>query len=1151
MIKKFKISNNLIIISIVFALFSSVFLPVTLAVNVDYLRGFDRGPSYQSVVPLKKITMVNYDENSLLDDYAYLAAVPTAVFQDNGRLFSNPLLFYQDEYPVVEDRELSLNARQGLDYFMEDWMSYCNDELDQMTLINVPKNNLNSNWKARDSLFIKNDNIFEISAELASSEWSYSDDAVIAVIEEDFEKPDNFTSSTVKGTLPGDKKIIQKTFYTDQLDKLNPRFQEFYVPQGYKYLDVHTWWAAFTLEVKFPMNLHVIIPSADPDFQLYCKFGDVWMQTEVAQRWNLDTGKPEEREATYVYKNGPWRLSVTDVPTFGLRDRINRYGSLKDILSNMLRGTRYQTDITMYPGVEIEIPDKPCFGCRDATFKLTWDKSDVNLGFSIIGPGGEEMPSPSEEDVNYDPQLLHFDQLGECLPGESYKVSVFTLDDVSSPVDFKVEYSWRQNYSKAQGDALASATEGAVLASIINAPLLYTSSSALEESTEDVLYKLGVEKICLVNLGGHLDSDVIKEIKKIVDIKEEYQEYDQIYDAIMDLTGRNDIIISTIDPWTHWFVADRKPADETKAGLFIGPAAYCAAHHGSPVLIVDVHPELSSAATWHAEFWKHSAAGFPDPPSACMYLTGSRVTKFLKEKGIDQEGTETMVTVADQYEIGAPWERTFVGEAYPGRIYGSPVDTAYWISRDVFYPVLIFNNPAMDPDGITLIQGSKSERRKLFSWGKFGLKIIEPSMEEVFKYPVLQMYITYNHRINERFKEYYGFQYKTADDIIPGVSASLNPIDEGVVPGTEGAIWPDFSDSEATPFYLDKGGYDNVYSSNFESNVNNLNKGVIMWITHTHGFSGSGGMFASWEAEVFDDAPSFLRKRVVCQIEPNPWRAYEWYLGSTDEPDTLTMEVHGFLPALLGNPNLKGLFPTGMDLWPSERPIFNFFGQIPIIKWFIPKTLRSSDYYKDGLVMAHEVSLQIPSYNYFTGYNLDDNLDNIHSCGWISSSCLIAYNYLHLTMIRHGSSFQVIDPWPTSWYAYWSVTMPRDIALGSTIGEAYANGVSHVGGLYATDPPRWWWDVEQNVCLFGDPNLRVFVPGTEFSNENYWWVEDTESLSYDKEITIDGHMPYGATSYPHEIQLLDFWQEYQWIIVALVVIVLLAIIVFFLSKRKK
>jgi len=1127
-------------------------VPITLATDVNRIKGIDKGPSYLPVVALKKTTMVNFDEDTYLDDYAYLAAVPTAVFQSDGKLFSYPLLFYQDEYPVEDDKERSLDARAGIDYFMEDWMSYSNGRLDKMTLINVPMNKLDSTWKAKEYDMIESESPYDIAASLALNEWSYSDDAVIAVIEESFEKPDNVTSSTVEGTIPGGKEIIQKTFYTDQLDKLNPRFHEFDVPDGYKYLKSRTWWASLAVgtgkESALPLHINIAIPAADPDSQLYCKYDDKWMQVAVTQGWNIG-GMDKERAETYVYTSGQWRLGITDVPTFKI---VERYGSLIDIIRNMIRGARYQTDITIFPGVEQDLPVDPPFGCRDANFKLTWDASNVHLGFSLIGPAGEEILSASDEENDY--QEMHLDQLGECLPDENYAISVFRLDDVSQPIDFEVEFSWSQNFSKEQANSLTSATEGSVLASILNAPLLYADASGLTESTKNVLYKLGVESVYLVSLGEHLSDDVEQQIADIATIQETYIEPGELYEEIMELTGRNDVIISTIDPWTQWLVTERKPADETKASLFIGPAAYTAAHHGSPVIIIDNHPELSSAVVWHNEFWKRNAKGYKDLPIAQMHLTGSRVINFLKDHGFDKEGKETMITIAGQYDIGAPWDRAFVGKMKPGRLFGSPVDTAYWTARNVFYPALIFENPAMNPQGNTLIQGSYSERRNILPWGGSSLKITKPSQEETFEYPVLQMYICYDHKLNERFQTYYGFQYKCADDIIPGVTESNEPIDEGSVPGKQGALWPDISGSEVIPFYLEKGGYDSVFSTSYSATIDNLNNGVLLWLSGTHGDSAGSGMLLTWDPEVsgFSMFPKILTNRLAYMKQENPWRGYEWYLGSTENPDTMTMEVHGFLPALLGNPNMQGLFPIGEDYWPSERPILHRLTNLPIIKWFMPGWLKNPDYYKDGLVGAHTITTLAASSTSLTGYTLDDGLENIHSCGWINTACLPAYNLMHLTMVRHGSVFQVIDPWPTSWYgSFWQQTIPRDIILGDTIGEAYEKGIRHVGILYNTEPPQWWWDVAENVCFFGDPDLRPFVPDTKYSDANYWTKGETEPLRYDSELDVDGHMPFGATGYPHEKEPLSFWLEYLAVIVGIIVIVIVLVAVVFYRKKKK
>jgi hypothetical protein len=161
--------------------------------------------------------------------------------------------------------------------------------------------------------------------------------------------------------------------------------------------------------------------------------------------------------------------------------------------------------------------------------------------------------------------------------------------------------------------------------------------------------------------------------------------------------------------------------------------------------------------------------------------------------------------------------------------------------------------------------------------------------------------------------------------------------------------------------------------------------------------------------------------------------------------------------------------------------------KIPILKWFIPEWLASADYYKDGMIIAHTIGTLATTGQLLNGYNLDDALENVHSCGWINTACLPAYKYMHLTMVRHGSPYQVIDPWPTSWYGgVWQQSIPRDIALGDTIGEAFSKGIGHVGILYATEPPQWWWDRSNNVCFFGDPDLRPFVPKNKYSEANYW-----------------------------------------------------------------
>ncbi len=537
-----------------------------------------------------------------------------------------------------------------------------------------------------------------------------------------------------------------------------------------------------------------------------------------------------------------------------------------------------------------------------------------------------------------------------------------------------------------------------------------------------------------------------------------------------------------------------------------------------------------------------------------MVLTGRRAYNFLKDYGFDKEGRETIITIAGQYDIGIPWDRVFVGEAKTGRIWGTPIDAAYWISRSVFYPGLIFVNPAVGSDHtVELINGSISVRsgiRGLLRNPLFNtLGIQRESKKENFEYPVLCSFVTHKYRFNERASKYYGSKYQCADGLTPGVDTTMNSIDQGINKkyyNQDGSYFPDMTESEVIPFYLNKGGFDAVFSTKLESVMDNLNQGVILWIHASHGMQYQCGSTLFW-----DPKEGFKKNRILgifagATKEDNPWRGYDWLLDSTKEPDTMSMDFEGILPFT----NINGLFfpATGMDYVLARKPIRERINTLLDIIRIIPFRLNTENLY-DGLTGTIA----------FSKYPLADKnasdmeilMDNLHSVGFITSICQTSTTYLHLMMIRHGSVFQVQDPWPTSWYgAIWRQSIPRDIILGNTVGEAYVKGMKHTGILYIGDnggPPQWWWDSAENVVYFGDPNLRMYVPNNDFSKANTW--EKPQTLRYDADIELDGHMPFGATNYPHKIVQITFTERISWLLLVLIILIIIIGAIAVLKKK--
>ena len=260
----------------------------------------------------------------------------------------------------------------------------------------------------------------------------------------------------------------------------------------------------------------------------------------------------------------------------------------------------------------------------------------------------------------------------------------------------------------------------------------------------------------------------------------------------------------------------------------------------------------------------------------------------------------------------------------------------------------------------------------------------------------------------------------------------------------------------------------------------------------------------------------------------------------------MSMDYYGFIP--FTNHNSLILPATGMDWVLAVKPLREKLNRlIPFIDPF------NTDNLYDGLTGTVKYS-KYPLVNK-NATQIEENLGNVHSVGFVTSICQTSNTYFHLMMIRHGSVFQVQDPWPTSWYgAIWRQSIPRDIVVGYTVGGAYTRGISHVGSLYidgGEDGPQWWWDDAENVVYFGDPDLRVYVPNTEYSTNNHWEKNDVEAVAYDSEMSVNGHMPFGAVEYPNAREKQELFFGLPLLLVVIILIVLLLVVLVALMGRKK
>jgi hypothetical protein len=117
-------------------------------------------PLQHEITPISQTFIVNDDQESTKDEYAYLAAVPAATYIDGGNRFVSPIVYQGAD--MVPNWFTSID--DTTQYLLDDWNSY----LDRHGMIPI-------------EYTVPIDPV-QAAAEIAIDKWSSSDTAVIAII---------------------------------------------------------------------------------------------------------------------------------------------------------------------------------------------------------------------------------------------------------------------------------------------------------------------------------------------------------------------------------------------------------------------------------------------------------------------------------------------------------------------------------------------------------------------------------------------------------------------------------------------------------------------------------------------------------------------------------------------------------------------------------------------------------------------------------------------------------------------------------------------------------------------------------------------------------------------------------------------------------
>ncbi|MFW9846071.1 MAG: hypothetical protein ACFFD6_04960, partial [Candidatus Thorarchaeota archaeon] len=134
-----------------------------------------------NLVPLRRAAFVARDTNSYIDEFAYMAAVPSSVFLHSDTQYVSPLIL--------------TSGSDSESWFIDDWTEYVESDGGPTQIIGIGDLPLDTvdeiQQKSGIPMFprITGSNSTEIAAQIASMDWDSSDIAVFALADDRFPAP--------------------------------------------------------------------------------------------------------------------------------------------------------------------------------------------------------------------------------------------------------------------------------------------------------------------------------------------------------------------------------------------------------------------------------------------------------------------------------------------------------------------------------------------------------------------------------------------------------------------------------------------------------------------------------------------------------------------------------------------------------------------------------------------------------------------------------------------------------------------------------------------------------------------------------------------------------------------------------------------------
>ncbi|TFF90983.1 MAG: hypothetical protein EU548_00255 [Promethearchaeota archaeon] len=592
---------------------------------------FNKDPNY---LPTRILTIVEDDKESYFDEFLYLNAISTSIFNFNNKTFLMPQIFS--------------NPTEYKSYFLNDWYEFSNkwggpEEIIYMgDLSSNTINTYNSylNLDSKDNTLFNSSNLFDISSEIAKFYWYKSDTIIFALANSTFSN-----SNKIYINESGSLSLNQYNSITGNLTE--NQTSKIYDSSN---LSLDTRALYFTINDSDNFGLDLLGNRSD---------GSTWMYDTNLNTKNSWVFFPN---VSYPGNLSEWRLEINNRSKFVEKDY----------------------NITYVNFSYYEKPFSISDNYKEINIELNWSPiAGEDLDLWLLSPKGQLIDGPISHAFK---QKLasNSESITVEYPGQGDWKVIITGNQNQS-IDFNLSIV-KEEENEYYLNSIESSANAAVLSSLINDPILYLDNFTLHNSIIDAIEFLNASKAIILSPRSEIPQNLFNELKQLgINEFQNLTSHTKIISKIKSISKEPDFIISS--------ASNSNYAPATYLAAFHGAPLLLSNNASFNIHQPAIETYSQIEKTVFQDPYGQNSLEQELPIYNDMVNLSDVFYGWLESLNANYTQNKTVIIVESLDHLNPTFDRAIMGRSIVGRFGSEDRDeNSISIMNNIFYPIFSFLN---------------------------------------------------------------------------------------------------------------------------------------------------------------------------------------------------------------------------------------------------------------------------------------------------------------------------------------------------------------------------------------------------------------------------------------------------------------------------